>query len=274
MRSTDFIVTQNSRGAVTELRLAQDATHMNWVIDPAYLQATGYQDDDKLFGEFHLTVNGHQYQSIDQTPAIKTGATQSELAFTFDDFKVTETFTLKQGALHWQIRFENLGSAALTISDFGVWVSLAYIMFRDKRVRRNANQSAAVFPSMSPSYTKSAVVRRDNTAPNLGIFQTAGHVLSVGTYCDYTNRFFENVSPSLDGMLFHEFILAGGYDSDQRPHHDWIYPQAAVVVPAGQSRSWGFAVQAYNDQADFYRLAQKFGHPRLTFAPAVQSGQT
>ncbi|MFD1126204.1 hypothetical protein ACFQ22_12660 [Lentilactobacillus raoultii] len=217
MESSYFSVEQSQRGAITKLILANDATQMNWVIDPEYLASLHYHDEDKLFGEFHITVNGQQFQSINVTPKIQQFNTQSQLIFPFENFKVIENFILNGKALDWQIQVENLSSSELEVEDFGAWISLAYVMFRDKHVRRNANRSAAVFPSISPEYTKLAVVRRDNTVPNLGVYQTEGRVLSVGTYNEYTNRFFENASPSLDGMLFHEFILAGGYQDDQRP---------------------------------------------------------
>lgn len=273
MKSNYFTIQQNSRGAITGLRLNDDSTNMNWVIDPNYLKSLNYQDEDKLFGEFHITVNDHKYRSIDQTPIIHSNNHQSQLVFVFDDFKVTETFELVNAGLKWHVQLDNTSSNSMIINDFGIWISLAYVMFRDKDVHRNANQSAAVFPSISPNYTKLAAVRRDNTAPNLGVYQVGGEVLSVGTYNEYTNRFFENVSPSLDGMLFHEFVLAGGYSDDQRPHHDWIYPQAAINLSANQSRSWDFVLQSYTDQADFYHVAQQLGHPHIQFEPLVQADQ-
>ena len=79
---------------------------------------------------------------------------------------------------------------------------------------RNIHNSAAVFPSISTDYTKLSMVRRDGTGTNLGLYQVKGKTKSVGTYCDYENLFFENVSPSLDGMLFHKLYLAGGYPQD------------------------------------------------------------
>lgn len=273
MESSYFSVEQNQRGAITKLILANDATQMNWVIDPEYLASLHYHDEDKLFGEFHITVNGQRFQSINVTPKIQQFDTQSKLIFLFENFKVIENFILDGKALDWQIQVENLSSSELEVEDFGVWISLSYVMFRDKHVRRNANRSAAVFPSISPEYTKLAVVRRDNTAPNLGVYQTEGRVLSVGTYNEYTNRFFENVSPSLDGMLFHEFILAGGYQDDQRPHHDWIYPENSLKLAAHQKQSWQFALHPYTDQANFYQTAQKFGHPLVTFEPLIQQDQ-
>lgn len=74
-------------------------------------------------------------------------------------------------------------------------MSLAYVMFRDKNVRRNAEQSAAVFPSISPNYTKLAAARRTVGMKKLGVYQLSGTVRSVGTYCEYTNRFLKMFHP-------------------------------------------------------------------------------
>ncbi|HDG8096097.1 TPA: hypothetical protein PCO36_004755 [Klebsiella oxytoca] len=110
--------------------------------------------------------------------------------------------------LKWQVILKNTTDKNVSINHFLIWVSLAYIMFRDTDVYRNSQQSAAVFPSVSSGFTKIAAIRRDNSAPYLGRFQTGGEVLSVGTYNEFTNLFFENISPSLDGVLFHKIILA------------------------------------------------------------------
>lgn len=109
-------------------------------------------------------------------------------------------------ALFWKIELENNIQKKIQITDFGIWVSFAYVMFRDKNVLRNIHNSAAVFPSISTDYTKLSMVRRDGTGTNLGLYQVKGKTKSVGTYCDYENLFFENVSPSLDGMLFISYI--------------------------------------------------------------------
>lgn len=273
MKSKYFTVKQNERGAIVNLTINDDPSEMNWVIDPAYLKSLKYQDNDKLFGEFHITINGHQYVSINETPIIKSNESESRLSFLLGKVEIIEKFILRDDSLYWRIEMVNHGKEIMTINDFGVWISLAYVMFRDKNVHRNANQSAAVFPSISANYAKLAAVRRDNTNPNLGVYQTGGNVLSVGTYNDYTNRFFENVSPSLDGMLFHEFVLAGGYKSDKRPHHDWIYPQNEIDIQPNQTASWEFVIHAYSDRENFYRTAKQFGHPNISFEPLVQSGQ-
>ncbi len=273
MKSKQYSVEQNKRGAITKLTLNDDPTRMNWVIDPKYLKQVGYKDDDKLFGEFHIKLGGKEYQSINYSPSINIEEQKSESVFDFGKFKVSEQFILDGLMLRWKFSVENLSSANLTIDDLGIWISLAYVMFRDKNVHRNANQSVAVFPSISKNYTKLAALRRDNTSPNMGVYQLDGNVLSVGTFNDYTNRFFENVSPSLDGMLFHEFVLAGGYSNNQRAVNDWIYPQNKVDLRASSKLSWEFGLHPFQDKQDFYSIAKSFGHPRLSFEPLVSQGQ-
>ena len=153
-------------------------------------------------------------------------------------------------------------------------MSLAYVMFRDKNVRRNAEQSAAVFPSISPNYTKLAAVRRTAGMKNLGVYQLSGTVRSVGTYCEYTNRFFENVSPSLDGLLFHQLVLAGGYPQGTAPYNDWIYSRAGISLGPGEQCEWQFAMCEFSQQADFYRTGRaQFNHPQISFTPMVAVGQ-
>lgn len=273
MKSKFLNVSQNDRGAITNLQITNDSSNMNWVIDPEYLKSLNYDDFDKLFGEFNITINGQKYRSIDEKPDVVINDTDSSITYHIAQLALTQHFELVDHSLRWNFSINNIGTDKVTIDNLGLWVSLAYVMFRDKNVHRNANQSAAVFPSISRNYTKLAAVRRDNTKPNMGLYQLSGSVLSVGTYNEYTNRFFENVSPSLDGMLFHEIILAGGYDSDKRPHKDWIYPQNKVSVEPGKSLSWTFALQPFEDENDFYDVAKSYGHPRISFEPLIQESQ-
>lgn len=272
MESDYLTIQQNHRGAITKLQLKNDKSNMNWVIDPDYLASLNYQDNDKLFGEFNITVSGKKYRSIDQEPDVVSQADGSTVTFHVNGLNITQHYQVKNDRLDWQFSIENGGSEDVSIDSLGLWLSLAYVMFRDKDVHRNANQSVAVFPQISNNYTKLAAVRRDNTAPNMGVYQTAGKVLSVGTFNEYTNRFFENVSPSLDGMLFHEIVLAGGYEDDKRPHHDWIYSQEKLTVAPGQTRTWGFVLEPFSDQADFYQKGLALGHPRFSFEPMISQG--
>ncbi|MBU9788822.1 hypothetical protein QUF07_02090 [Lentilactobacillus sp. TOM.63] len=273
MKSDFLTVAQSKRGAITSFKLNDDKSNMNWVIDPDYLESLGYDDLDKLFGEFNITVNGQKHRSIDQIPEVTGDDTHSTVTFQVAGLTLKQNFELEKDAFKWDFSIQNGTQEDATIENLGLWISLAYVMFRDKNVKRNANQSVAVFPQISKNYTKLAAVRRDNTNPNLGVYQTKGKVLSVGTFNDYTNRFFENVSPSLDGMLFHEIVLAGGYDDDRRPHHDWIYPQDSLILKAGETKDWEFYLKPFTSHQNFYDIATRdFGHPRFSFEPMISQG--
>ncbi len=273
MKSQAFNVQQNDRGALIGMQLNQDPTHMNWVIDPDYLTSVGYDDKDKLFGEFTLTVDGKTYQSIDFKPRVVTETDSCAVTYELPELTLVYLYKLNDDALHWEIELTNQTQQPISVDNLGVWTSFAYVMFRDTNVQRNANQSTAAFPSISPNYTKLALVRRDNTQPNLGLFQTAGKMRSIGTFNEYSNRFFENVSPSLDGMLFHQLILAGGYPDGNGPHNDWIYSQAPLTVEAQETVEWKFELAAFDDQADFYKVSNRFNQPTIRYMPLVTLGQ-
>lgn len=273
MQAHNLLVEQNTRGALTKLQLLNDPSNMNWVIDPKYLNSVGYQDTDKLFGEFTVTVNGTTYNSINFIPHIETETRKSIITFNIAGLHFIFGYYLENTGLQWRITVSNPSQSKVSIENLGIWISLAYIMFRDLNVHKNANQSTAVFPSISANFTKLAAIRRDNTAPNLGFYQTAGKVLSVGTYNEFNNRFFENVSPSLDGMLFHQLILAGGYPDHNGPKNDWIYSQNSLTISPNSSQNWQFELASFTDQADFYRVGQQFGHPIISYLPLVSTNQ-
>ncbi|WP_137597611.1 hypothetical protein [Paucilactobacillus kaifaensis] len=273
MNSNLFSVKQNERGALTLLSLKSDKSHMNWLIDPDYLATVNYHDDDKLFGEFTVTIDGKTYNSIDYQPQVKHTDQENTVIFEIQKVQFLLKYSTNEIGFTWNIELINNTGKNIKIENLGVWASLAYVMYRDKNVHRNANQSTAVFPSISTNFTKLAAVRRDNTAPNMGLYQTKGQVMSVGTYNEYSNRFFENVSPSLDGMLFHQIILAGGYPQTNGPKHDWIYSQAGINLDADETREWGFCIAPFSDQSNFYEVAKSLGHPIIKSLPMVTAKQ-
>ena len=271
MHSSQWKLQFNQHGAVTQLIQPTDPQQMNWVIDPDYLEQVGYSDADKLFGEFDVTINGHQYRSVNFKPQIEIQSEQTIITFRLAEVTIRLTYKICDDKVLWYITMNNETSQPLVINDFGVWCSLAYVMFRDKNVGRNMHQSAAVFPSISPSFTKLAAVRRDNSGHNLGLFQTGGVVQSVGTACEWTNLFFENVSPSLDGMLFHKLVLAGGYKDEQIPKNDWIYPHTNIEL--SDELEWSFVLTPFNDQANFAAVAAQLNHPIIDFPPMTTQGE-
>ncbi|AKP65218.1 hypothetical protein FC99_GL001945 [Levilactobacillus koreensis JCM 16448] len=274
MESTQFQLDVNQRGAIVNLQNKQDDHHMNWVVDPAYLKQVGYQDEDKLFGEFTLTVGDKTYRSVDFEPNVLTTDDDITVSYMIAGLVIVETYRLVGKQVQWDIVVQNPTDDFITLENFGVWASLAYVMFRDKNVHRNMSDSAAVFPSISANFTKLAGVRRDNQGPNLGLFQTAGVTQSVGTYNEWTNRFFENVSPSLDGLLFHQLELAGGYRHGEETANDWIYPHNYVVITGGAAQSWSFVLEPFTTQADFKAVAAANGHPEINYDPLLTVGQT
>lgn len=71
LNSPKFELAFTERGAVKSLRMKDDPYAMNWVIDPDYLAEAGYDDVDKLFGEWTAVVNGRTIRSFDLIPAIR-----------------------------------------------------------------------------------------------------------------------------------------------------------------------------------------------------------
>lgn len=226
-------------GGVAGLWLKDDIYKMNWVMDQDYLHDAGYKDDDKMFGYYDITVNGEKKNSQSICPVIKKDNQKVLVTHDFEDVKIEMLYDLEQNdeELHWNIILHNKTDKRITVDEFGIWISFAYVMFRDKNVLRNIHESAAVFPSISKNYTKLNIVRRDGKNGNIGMYQTKGETNSVGTYCDYVNLFFENVSPSLDGMLFHKLYLAGGYPKDFK-NADWIYSKEGFCLEPNGNRIW------------------------------------
>ncbi|WP_312093476.1 hypothetical protein [Niallia sp.] len=269
MDNKQFHLEVSPCGNLSKLILNKDAHQMNWVMDSPYLEKYGYDEKDKLFGNFSLTVNGERYMSTEATPIIIQDQKVIKLTYSFNLVEVTMDYDLEQSdcQLLWKINLKNRTDQVLTITHFHLWASVSYVMFRINDYQMQTNHSTAVYPSISGDYTKLACVRRSNLAPHLGIYQKKGRTLSVGTYCAYRNLFFESVSPSLDGLLFHQLVLAGGY-----PEHfenaDWVYGKDALMLSASGEKEWEYALEPFSDQEDFYHNGLKnYGHPIFDFEP-------
>lgn len=258
----------NKKGYVSEITIKNDPYKMNWVIEDTYLQQENYQDSDKLFGLFDITVDGEKTESQKVNPVIKEEKNSVKISYDFKKFKVIMKYDMgaDNEALFWSIELENCTEKKIEIKEFGIWASFAYVMFRDKNVLRNIHNSAAVFPSISTDYTKLSLVRRDGIGENLGLYQVKGRTKSVGTYCDYENLFFENVSPSLDGMLFHKLYLAGGYP-ENFVNNDWIYEKDGFVLDAGETKLWEYVISTNRGEEEFYQEGMKWRHPKTEYTP-------
>ena len=275
MENKQFRLEISPSGNLTNLLLKEDTHQMNWVMDSFYLNQSGYDEKDKLFGNFSLSIDGKIVSNVDIFPTISQDNGQAIVTYTFEQVAVIMKYDLTQSENRfvWNITLKNRTKNELNITDFAIWSSFSYVMYRLNDLNLQTNYSAAVFPSISKSYTKLACVRRSNEAPHLGMYQTKGQTLSVGTYCAYNNLFFESVSPSLDGLLFHQLILAGGYPEGFE-NADWLYEKKTIILPGLGEKEWEYSLEPYKDQNEFYLIGQKnYGHPIFDFEPLAIANQ-
>lgn len=272
-----FEMKLTGRGAVSSLIIREDPVRMNWVVDPAYLAEAGFPDEDKLFGEWSMTVNGTAYASRDAVPLVRIDrGRQASVAFGGGPVDVAMTYSLEEeDRLRWKIAVRNGSTETARITGLHVWFSLAHVMFRDLNVLRNMRHSCAVYPHLGGDFAKFAAIRRSHEAPHLGIYAAEGRTATLGTFCRYQNLFLEQVSPSLDGLLFHRLSLVENGDSfPELAAADWIYGDQyrELALAPGESREWSYVFVPCRDEDDFYRQALAAGHPRWTYTPALTAG--
>lgn len=278
LRNSRLELILDNRGAVQSLKLSEDSADMNWVVDPAYLAEAGYKDVDKLFGEWTAVVNDCTVDSAELDPQISV-RDGKQAVISYDDqtngLTVRLQYELEEDQLYWKIACANRSGKKMTIKGLHVWFSLAYIMFRDDDVIRNMEKSCAVFPHMGGDYTKFAAMRRSNKAPHLGIYGIKGSTAAFGSLCRYENRFLEQVSPSLDGLLFHRLsLIEDGSSMPDSAAVDWIYRDGyqSVELDAAQELEWEYVFAPFQDQDDFYHRAGGLGHPRWSYTPVLTKG--
>jgi hypothetical protein len=279
IQNSAFYLQLSDTGVVDTLLMNEDKEKMNWVIDHNYMQEVGYPDGDKLFGHFRLRVNQTEYDSSNAGPPairrIRPNVIQLVYSFELVDIHMTYDGETDDESLRWTITLSNRSEEDVSIEGFTVWSSIAYVMFRDANLNRNIEHSCAVFPSISKVFTKLACVRRSNKGPHLGIYSVKGETQSVGTYCRFENNFFKNVSPSLDGMLYHQLVLVGTGSTDPRASaSDWIYMRDAQALQLSQgcSTEWVYVLKPYDDQPQYYEHAYKLGHPIVEYDPVTVTG--
>ena len=275
MKNRKFTLDLSDTGTISALTINKDKHQMNWVISEDYLKDAGFfeKEKDKLFGDFTLIANGEKLSDQPITPTITQEDSRAVITYCYPSLlDVSFIYDLSEAdQITWTINIRNKSPTAISVSEFGVWVSLAYVMYRVNDLNLQTNHSTAVFPAISRDFTKLACVRRSNDAPHLGIFQLEGETQSVGTYCCYENLFFENVSPSLDGILFHKLMLAGGYPKDFK-NADWIYAKDGFTLESGKEKVWKYAFDSFEDQDDFYQVSKKFKHPIFGLEPLAVQG--
>lgn len=266
-----FTLNVTEQGTLDLLRLNADPYRMNWVITEDYLDEVNYYSKDKLFGNFIIKIEDKIYNSAYIKPEIKRQKKQIIVQYEFSEFQLEQVFDVSDtDSFNWSISFTNKRKIPLKIQDFSVWIPFSYIMFRDTSVRRNVHQSAAVFPSLSPDFSKIAVMRRSSEDSSLGMYQLVGELFSVGSYCEFQNKFFEDISPSLDGVIYHKMILSGKNTSNEM---DWIYPGKEIVVEAEGSEKWQYQIDEIIDQQAFIEKGIEIGHSKISYPEMVPVNQ-
>ncbi|OMD79431.1 MULTISPECIES: hypothetical protein [Paenibacillus] len=272
----NFRMELSDRGALQSLILQGDPSEMNWVVDPSYLEEAGYADTDKLFGEWTIELDGNIIKSTDLLPNITLeGKHRVIVDFEGAPIAIRLTYSLEDERLRWTIEAMNRSTQSVRINGLHVWFSLAYVMYRDENVQRNMSQSCAVFPHLGGDFAKIAAIRRSNEAPHLGVYGVQGRTVTVGTYCSYKNRFLEQVSPSLDGLLYHRLSLVeDGSSMTESAAADWIYGGAysPLDLDAGETSSWEYIFHPCQNRDDFYRQGMAYGHPRWSYTPVLTRG--
>ena len=143
-----FCMEVKKEGYVSKLTMKDDPYQMNWVIADNYLQEKNYKDTDKLFGFFEFIADGKKFGSQMAVPVLTEKEKSIEIEHEFETLKVKQRYALGEDetALFWTIELENQSKKRIDIKEFGIWISFAYVMFRDKNVLKNIHNSAAVFP--------------------------------------------------------------------------------------------------------------------------------
>ncbi|CAM4225805.1 Alpha-L-rhamnosidase six-hairpin glycosidase domain-containing protein [Paenibacillus endophyticus] len=274
LRNDTFEICLSSHGTVESILLTDDPEKMNWVIDAQYVKDAGYGNQDKRFGHWSAKIDNEMIESTSLQTHMEVKDDQSAIVtFLHDKFKVRYEYLLNHnGEWTWKIRCSNPTNDPIVVKGFHSWFSLAYIMFRDHDVLRNMNHSCAVFPHLGGDFTKFAAMRRSHKAPHLAIYSTGERVSAFGTYCSYVNRFLEQVSPSLDGMLYHRLsFVEDGSAMGQSADSDWIYggDYSSVTLGPSDEKTWSFVFAPFQHQEDFYKKAKRYGHPHWTYSPVT-----
>lgn len=260
------------QGTLSLLRLNGDPYRMNWVITEEYLKEVNYVSTDKLFGQFFLKVENKKYNSAFILPKIEQCGSQIIIHYELSDFHLIQVFDLSnKESLTWTISFINQRKIPLKIQEFALWAPFSYIMYRDASNHRNVHQSAALFSSLSPDFSKLAIMRRCVKDSSLGMYQTSGKLLSVGSYCEFQNKFFEDTSPSLDGLIYHKLVFSGKNTSNEK---DWIYPGDEITVDENAKEIWQFKIVEIKDKQDFFAQGIQLGHPKIEFPEMVSVDET
>lgn len=258
-------------GVLDMLTILDDPHQMNWVITQEYLDSVEFCSKDKLFGNFEIKVEDKVYKSINCVPSLVREKKEIAITYKFSLIDVTLVYDMTEmESMKWRIFVQNKMSIPLKIQDFFIWVSYSYSMFRDHDVKKNIFHSTSFFPSISQNYSKFALMRRSLGQSSLGMYQLKGETLSVGSYCEFQNKFLEDVSPSLDGLIYHQLNLSSEEINNDK---NWLYPQKQVVIPSKSEAEWEYVILPIDNQESFYYTGKKLGHPMYEYPSSVKIGQ-
>ena len=275
LQNEQFSVEFDKRGTFRSIRINSDEDQMNWLVDRSYVERCGFPDEDKLFGMFELKANGIIYTSHDAQPTVRNRGNEVVVEYTFGLFTLAYFVSVGEGnTLKWRVMITNLGEDVLSVDSFYIWFSLAYEMFRDSDVFKNMNHSCALFPFISQDFSKFAAVRRSNKGPHLGVYNTLGRTLSLGSYCRYRNNFAKQVSPSLDGVIYHSLVLAGKglYENTDFAANNWIYPDVynvSIPIQHGERKEWEYVFVPFDSMEQFYKVGLGLGYPVINYSPVT-----
>ncbi|PSW22029.1 hypothetical protein C9I98_01845 [Photobacterium sanctipauli] len=275
LQNNQFTVRCNAQGILTELLINKDTSKTNWVVNHDYLNTLSYQDCDKLFGNFSVVANNLEFSSQDIQPIISNDNNSIVALYSFDCFDIKISYQFDDhGHFIAGLCCENTSNSTIDIKGLHLWLSLANVMYRDLDVERNMAQSCAVFNHLSGEFSKFAAIKRSNLAPHLGVYQHTGRTEFMGTYCRYTNRFFEQVSPSLDGVIYHRASLVeDGETMPELKQCDWLYQECyqSKTLAVGERLSASYLITPIQDQQAFYTKAGELGQPVWDYSPVITS---
>lgn len=105
---------------------------MNWVVDESYLDKVHYDDKDKLFGSFSILIDGKEYKSTHVEGTFIRSEELATVTYACNDVDVVFQYDLGQSSdsMLWTIHMFNRANREIRISDFCIWSSLAYVMYR------------------------------------------------------------------------------------------------------------------------------------------------
>ncbi|KAF1297342.1 hypothetical protein BAU15_11370 [Enterococcus sp. JM4C] len=270
IKNDKFVLNVSGNGTVKQLILRDDPHKMNWVLTEDYLKKADFFSTNKLFGQFNFVIEDKIYDSSSVQPIIKQMGKKYRVIYDFHSYIVEIIYDLESlSELVWTIRVTNSRKISVKLQSFGIWCSFNYAMYRDTNVLKNVFHSAAIFPTISIDYTKLAVMRRTTDVASLGMYQLKGRTNSLGSYCDFSNKFLEDASPSLDGVIFHQLVLSGNHSGEQ----DWIYSKDQVVLQAEETTEWKYVIKEVTNQEDFYKKGMAIGHPKIHAPKMVKINQ-